>query len=151
MASSTTPTPPIPVAWTPSGACTSGSIELPKGATSRASGGAATTSTRGERRDRDVDAGRLDDVDDVDAAAGPDVARRRRRVPEHVGADDGGDDAAVARAHAVALPPGGGPRRPGTSRRTDRAGRAGLLRRLDRVGNGRVSDRRLPRHRRDGT
>src|SRR5881296_2724161 len=33
-------------AWTASGACTSGSTALPRGATRRASGGAATTSTR---------------------------------------------------------------------------------------------------------
>src|SRR5213592_3426199 len=32
--------------WTASGACTSGSTALPRGATRRASGGAATTSTR---------------------------------------------------------------------------------------------------------
>src|SRR6187455_2415483 len=94
MVSFTTPTPPTPAAWTSSGACTRCSIALPKGATSRASGGGATTSTRGQCRDGDADAGRLDDVDDVDADAGPDVARRRRLVPRHVGGDDGGDDAA---------------------------------------------------------
>src|SRR5207253_2871655 len=50
MASSTTPIPPIRAEWTASGACTSGSTAHPRGATRRASGGAATTSTtRAER------------------------------------------------------------------------------------------------------
>src|SRR3970040_759909 len=50
MASSTTATLPMRVAWTGCGACTSGSTALPRGATRRASGGAATTSTaRAER------------------------------------------------------------------------------------------------------
>src|SRR5262249_52373476 len=44
-ASSTIPIPPMRADWTPSGACTSGSTEPPRGATRRASGGAATTST----------------------------------------------------------------------------------------------------------
>ena len=49
-ASSTTPIPPIRAEWTASGACTSGSTAHPRGATRRASGGAATTSTtRAER------------------------------------------------------------------------------------------------------
>src|SRR6185295_5905724 len=138
-APSTTRIPPTRAEWTASGACTSGSTVPPRGATTRASGGAATTSTasaepghgvprrlgaalRGQRGGddrlvrihvgdgRDVDAGRLDDVDGVDAAARADVARRRRVVPRHVGRDDGGDDAAVPGADAVALPPG---RRPG--------------------------------------
>ena len=52
---------------------------------------------------RDADAGGLDDVDDVDADAGPDVARRRGVIPRHVDRDDGGDDAAIARADAAAL------------------------------------------------
>jgi hypothetical protein len=52
----------------------------------------------------DVDAGRLDDADDVDADAGPDVARRRGIVRRHVDRDDGGDDASVTRPDAVALP-----------------------------------------------
>ena len=54
---------------------------------------------------RDADAGRLDDVDGVDADARTDVARRGGVVPRHVGRDDGGDDAAVPGAHAAALPP----------------------------------------------
>ena len=64
---------------------------------------------------RDADAGRLDDVDGVDADARTDVARRGGVVPRHVGRDDGGDDAAVPGAHAAALPPG---------RRQDRRERA---------------------------
>ena len=106
----------------------------PKGATRRASGGAATTSTTGLtvasassrtiqllslsaplsgerwctpcRRWANADDRRLDDVDDVHAHAGTDVARRRRVVPRHVDRDDGGDDAAVAGPDAAALPPG---------------------------------------------
>src|SRR3970282_858722 len=50
MAASTTAPPPMRGAWTGCGACTSGSTALPRGATRRASGGAATTSTaRAER------------------------------------------------------------------------------------------------------
>ena len=55
---------------------------------------------------RDADAGRLDDVDGVGAELRADVARRRGVVPRHVDGDDGGDDAAVAGAGAVALSPG---------------------------------------------
>src|SRR5258707_2521285 len=55
---------------------------------------------------RDADARRLDDVDGVGADAPTDVARRRGVVPWHVGRDDGGDDAAIPGAHALALPPG---------------------------------------------
>src|SRR3984893_1217383 len=48
-ASSITPIPPMRADWTASGACTSGSTAPPRGATRRALGGAATTSTkRGE-------------------------------------------------------------------------------------------------------
>src|SRR5262245_12225369 len=50
MASSTTRTPRTPAAWTASGACTSGSTAPPGDATTRASGGAATTSTTGAER-----------------------------------------------------------------------------------------------------
>src|SRR4026207_357980 len=46
MASSITPTPPMPADWTPYGACTRGSTVPPKGATRRESGGDATTNTR---------------------------------------------------------------------------------------------------------
>src|SRR5712691_5781035 len=53
---------------------------------------------------RDADARRLDHVDGVDADARTDVARRRGVVPRHVGRDDGGDDAAILGANAVALP-----------------------------------------------
>src|SRR5439155_9747171 len=52
MASSTTPIPPMRADWTASGACTSGSTAHPKGATRRASGGAATMSTTSAERSR---------------------------------------------------------------------------------------------------
>src|SRR5437870_3821067 len=52
MASSTTPIPPMRADWTASGACTSGSTAPPKGATRRAPGGAATTSTTRAGRNR---------------------------------------------------------------------------------------------------
>src|SRR6478752_4190715 len=96
--------------WTASGACTSGWTAHPRGVTRRASGGAATTSTtsaEGAGGGRDADAGRLDDVDVLDADVRADVARRRGVVPRHVGRDDGGDDAAVFGPDAVALPRGG--------------------------------------------
>ena len=70
---------------------------------------------------------------------GPDVARRRGVVPRHVGRDDGGDDAAVAGPDAVALPPGRWPDRRDAPRPADRARGRGLLLRLDRVRNGRLS------------
>src|SRR5712692_3904417 len=177
--------------WTASGACTSGSTAPPKGATRRASGGSATTSTpsaepshgcrwrnRGTgnltthgfrasfaasllrrlsaalRRQRgaddrlvrvhvgdgrDADARRLDDVDGVDADARTDVARRRSVVPWHVGRDDGGDDAAVVGPDAVALPPGRWQTRRDAPQPADRDRGRGLLLRLDRVRNGRLS------------
>src|SRR5207249_4754837 len=76
---------------------------------------------------RDADARRLDDVDgvDADADARTDVARRRGVVPRHVGRDDGGDDAAILGANAVALPPG---------RRQDSETRLGRLTALVGVG-----------------
>src|SRR5467141_4636807 len=178
-------------AWTASGACTSGSTAHPRGATKRASGGAATTSTtraersRGCRRanrrtgdptthgfrasfpaaffwrlgaalrgqrggndrlvrvhvgdGRDADARRLDDVDGVDADAWTDMARRRGVVPLHVGRDDGGNDAAVLGPDAGALPPGRWQDRRDAPRSADRARGRGLLLRLDRVRNGRLS------------
>ena len=52
--SSTTPIPPMREAWTASGECTSGSTAPPRGATRRASGGAAMTSTTGAERRRGV-------------------------------------------------------------------------------------------------
>src|SRR5271166_1096013 len=101
---------------------------------------------------RDADARRLDDVDGVDADARTDVARRRDVVPRHVGRDDGSDDAAILGANAVALPPG---RRqdwrdaPGSA---DRVSGRGVLLRVDRVRNGRLSaGRRAPVHRVEGT
>src|SRR2546428_3606583 len=105
--------------WTASGPCTSGSTAHPRGATRRACGGAATTSTTRDERDVDVRT---------------DMARRGGVVPCHVGRDDGGDDAAVSDPDAVALPSG----RP---RLADRARRRGLLLRLDGVRNGRLSAR----------
>ncbi len=65
---------------------------------------------------RDADARRLDDVDDVDADAGPDVARRRGLVPRHVDRDDGGDDAAGPAPGAAALSRGRSPDGRGTPR-----------------------------------
>src|SRR6266540_4899685 len=156
--------------WTASGACTSGSTARPRGATKRASGGAATTSTtraervvhgfraslpasllwhlraalRCQRGDddrlvrvhvgdgRDADARRLDDVDGVDAYTRTDVARRRGIVPRHVGRDDGGDDAAVPRPDAVALPSGRWQDRRDAPGSADRARGRGLLLRVDR-------------------
>src|SRR5467141_5117801 len=85
---------------------------------------------------RDADARRLDDVDGVDADARTDVARRRDVVPRHVGRDDGGDDAAILGPNAVALPSG---RWRDAPRSADRARGRGLLLRLDRVRNGRLS------------
>src|SRR6266699_4852120 len=52
MASSITPIPPMRADWTASGACTSGSTAHPRGATRRAFGGAATTSTTSAERSR---------------------------------------------------------------------------------------------------
>src|SRR5947207_10878408 len=108
-ASSTTPIPPLRADSMASGACTSGSTAHPKGATRRECGGAGTTSTPSAERDRDwrdADARWLDDDGDaVDADAGTNVARRRSVFPRRVGRDDGGDDAAVALARVVALPP----------------------------------------------
>src|SRR5207302_6698826 len=88
---------------------------------------------------RDADARRLDDVDGVDADARTDVARRRGVVPWHVGRDDGRDDAAVLGPNAVALPPGRWQARRDTPQSADRARGRGLLLRLDRVRNGRLS------------
>src|SRR5215203_6545317 len=155
--------------WISSGACTSGSTALPRGATRRASGGAATTSTTGAdgfpaslprrlgaalRRQRgaddrlvrvhvgdgrDADARRLDDVDGVDADARTDVAGRRGLVPLHVGRHDGGDDAAVPGPDAVALPPSRGRDRRDAPRPSDRTRGRRILLRVDRVRNGRLS------------
>src|SRR3989441_7027238 len=88
---------------------------------------------------RDADARRLDDVDGVDADAWTDVARRGGLVPLHVGRDDGGDDAAVPRPDAVALPSGSWPDRHAAPRSADRARGRRVLLRLDRVRHGRLS------------
>src|SRR6267154_1693038 len=88
---------------------------------------------------RDADARRLDDVDGVDADARTDVARHRDVVPGHVDRDDGGDDAAVPGPDAVALSPGGWQDPRDAPRPADRAGGRGLLLRVDRVRNGRLS------------
>src|SRR4029077_16786961 len=84
----------------------------------------------------DADARRLDDVDGVDADAGPDVARRRRVLPPHVDRDDGGDDAAIAGPDAVALPPGRRQQRGDAPGPADGARGRGVLLRVDRVRNG---------------
>src|SRR5438552_4276090 len=125
-----------------SGACTSGSIARPMGATRRECGGAAMTSTpRAERnRDgRDADARRLDNVDAMDADARADLARRRGIFPRRVGRNDGGDDAAVPDADVVALPPGTFPDRRDAPWSAHHARGRRLLLRVDRVRNGRVS------------
>src|SRR4051812_2873290 len=115
MVLSTTPTRPSRAGWTCSGARTSGWTGRHEGGTRRGSGGAATTSTdllrhlgSGLRRQRGGDDRlvRIHAGDGVDANARTDVARRRRVVPRRVGGHDGGDDAAVAGADALALPPG---------------------------------------------
>src|SRR5262249_3892396 len=134
-----------------------------KRSTKRACGGAATTTTtsaepgslrrrlraalrRQRGRDnrlvrvhvgdgRNADARRLDDVDGVDADARTELAGRRGVVSRHVDPDDGGDDAAIPRADAVALPPGGRNGR-GAPRSADRTGGRGLLPCLDRGRNG---------------
>src|SRR5678815_1595555 len=174
MVWSTTPIPPMRAAWTACGACTSGSTALPGGATSRACGGATTTSTTGAehgfgasvarrlvrcrsaglRRQRGADgvlvrvhvgdgryadARRLGDVDDVDADARADVARRRGLVPRYVGRDDGGDDAAVPGSDAVALSSGRRQDRANVPWAADHARGRRLFLRLDRPGNGRLS------------
>src|SRR5258708_27051210 len=84
----------------------------------------------------DAHAGRLDDVDGVDADARTDVARRRGVVPRHVGRDDGSDDAAIIGANAEALPPGRRQDRRGAPGSADRAGGRGVLLRVERVRNG---------------
>src|SRR2546421_2046535 len=101
--------------------------------------------------ERDADARRLDDVDGVDADARTDVAQRRGVVPRHVGRDDGGDDAAVPGPNAVALPPGRWQDRRNVPRSADRARGRGLLLRLDRVRNGRLSAGRRAGGGRDAT
>src|SRR5688572_8045148 len=90
------------VGWTASGACTSGSIARPRGATRRASGGGVTTSTA--RADRPARAGGLAD------GRLPRVARHGRPLHEAVVA--GGVErrrpmqhAAVVPDDQVALPP----------------------------------------------
>src|ERR1700730_3462360 len=88
---------------------------------------------------RDADARRLDDVDGVDADARTDVARRRGVVPRHVGRDDGGDDAAIPGANAVALSPGRRQDRRDAPGLADVAGGRGVLLRVDRVRNDRLS------------
>src|SRR5438105_9826438 len=124
MASSTTLTRPLRAASTASGACTSGWTAHPKGATRQECGGGATTSTASAERNRDgrdAHARRMDDVDGVDADVGADVAPRRGVVPFHVGRDDGGDDAAVPGADALALSPSRRQDRRDAGRSADRA------------------------------
>src|SRR5262249_16135560 len=55
---------------------------------------------------RDADARRRDDVDGVDAAARPDVARPRRNVSEYGDCDEGVNDAAVICPNAATLSTG---------------------------------------------
>src|SRR5580658_2867762 len=123
MAPSITPIPRMRADWMRSGACTSGSIERRRAATRPASGGAGTTSTGGGEHGRDVHG--------VDADAWTDLARCRGVVPRHVDGDDGGDDAAIAGADAVALPPGRRWGRGEAPANADWGRRRGLLLRLD--------------------
>ncbi len=62
---------------------------------------------------RDANARRLDHVHGVDADMRTDVARHCGLVHRHVGRNDDCDDAAIPRAHVVALPSG---RRQGLAR-----------------------------------
>ena len=48
---------------------------------------------------RNGNAGRLDDVHDVDASARPDLDRIGRKLPVHVAGNDGGHDAALGAIH----------------------------------------------------
>src|SRR5581483_6880928 len=83
----------------------------------------------------DADAGRLLDVDTVDADARTDVAGRRGVIPRHVCCDDGGNDVAVPDPDVVALPPGRWRNRRGAPRPADRPRGSGLLLRLDGLRN----------------
>ena len=53
---------------------------------------------------RNGDAGRLDDVDDVDANAGPDLADVRPEFRAYVAGNDGGHDDAVGATHVFEDP-----------------------------------------------
>src|SRR5437773_8923453 len=88
---------------------------------------------------RDADARRLDDGDGLDADARTDVAGRRGLVPRHVGRDDGSDDAAVPGPGSLALPPDPWQDGRGAPRSAGHARGGGLLLRLDRVRNARLS------------
>src|SRR5258708_20600025 len=86
----------------------------------------------------------------MDDDAWTDMARRRVVVRRHVGRDDGGDDAPVVGAHAVALSPDGwhGRNAPALADRT--GGRRALLR-VDDVRSGRLSIGRRAGGNRDAT
>src|SRR5215831_21037653 len=80
MASSITLIPPMRADWTASGACTSGSTAPPRGATRRASGGAATTSTTGAERSRKEISRRINARTGI-SARGSEAARRIDVMP----------------------------------------------------------------------
>ena len=86
---------------------------------------------------RDGDGRRVDDVDGVDANARTVVDGSGVIVRLHVGRDDGGDDAAVPSADAVALSTRY--RQRGKSRQADRAGWGRVFLGVDHVGNRHVS------------
>src|SRR5581483_324017 len=90
----------------------------------------------------DGDAGR-------DADAGPGLARRRGLLSRHVGGNDGGDDAALAGAGAVALSPGIVRRKPGTRDAAHGAGGRRLLLCLAAARNCPISARSGPHQSRD--
>src|SRR5579885_719309 len=96
----------------PSGAPTSGSTGRLAAGTRRVPGGGAKTSTVAaeSNHERDADAGRRDDGDDLDADVRPELDCRSGIVPRDVVRDDGGDDAAIADPDVVAAPAS---RRPG--------------------------------------
>src|SRR5688572_4945377 len=91
---------------------------------------------------RNGDARRLDDVDGLDADARADLAWRGGVVPRHVAGDDGGDDAAIPGADAVALSASGWRNRRDSCGPADRAGGRRILPGVGGIRNGRLSARR---------
>jgi len=94
---------------------------------------------------RHANARRLDNVDGMDADARTDVAWSGGIFPRHVGRDDGGDDAAILDADALALPSDCREDKPSAPKPANHVGGHRILLRMD-------SDRyrRLPYWRRAG-